>query len=166
MVFDDVTEALRLTMRCFASSVTILSALHDGRRYAMAATSVQSLSFDPPSILTCVNRSAAMHLPLLDGSAFCVNILATSHVEVAKACGGGLRGEERFAVGDWDINDNGVPYLADAQASLFCACDGHIPYGTHGIFIGKILDARMQDEISPLLYADGAYRQVSADPVN
>ena len=54
-------DSFRLAMRRLAASVTVLTIMRDGRPLGMAATAVCSLSFDPPSILACINRSASLH---------------------------------------------------------------------------------------------------------
>ena len=70
-------------------------------------------------------------------------------------------GEERFAVGEW-TEVEGLPMLVDAQARLVCQQDGFMNYGTHGIFIGRVICAEVAETVAPLLYVDGAYRQLGA----
>ncbi len=146
-----------LAMRRVARSVTVISSAHDGRRYSMSATAVDSLSTDPPSLLICVNRDASLYPPLDAGAAFCVNVLSARHEDLAIDCGGRLKGEARFTSGDWQVSSHGVPYLRDAQASLVCEQDGRFEYGTHTVFIGRIREVRMSGDVDPLVYLDGAY---------
>ena len=44
----------------------------------MTATSVTSLSLNPPSMLVCVNKEASIHKILDKGSSFCINVLSNS----------------------------------------------------------------------------------------
>ncbi len=161
MSHHDATENLQtsmlLAMRRLAKSVSVISCCHEGQRYAMSATAVDSLSTDPPSMLICVNRSASIHLPLTHGADFCVNILAASQRDTALDCAGRLKGEDRFSAGNWNLNVSSVPYLADAQASVICRQDGRFDYGTHTVFIGRIEQIFVGDTVSPLVYVDGAY---------
>ncbi|MFC6672057.1 flavin reductase family protein [Marinobacterium aestuariivivens] len=159
---QQLKDQMRTAMRRLAQSVTIISSSNGRERFAMAATAVNSLSTEPPSLLVCVNRSAAMHGPLSEGNDFCVNILGREQEELSVACGGKLRGEDRFSAGNWAISDAGTPYLNDAQASLLCSQDGAIDYGTHTIFIGRIKEIRNTAEIDPLIYLDGAYTTSAA----
>jgi flavin reductase (DIM6/NTAB) family NADH-FMN oxidoreductase RutF len=46
---------------------------------------------------------------------------------------------------------------------VFCEVDRVLPYGTHAIVIAKVTRARSKLEISPLLYLDGAARNVATD---
>ncbi|KEQ19625.1 hypothetical protein GZ78_06945 [Endozoicomonas numazuensis] len=152
-----MTNLMKQSMRRLASSVSVVSSTNGSERHAMAATSVTSLSMDPPSLLVCVNKSTAMHEVLDEGVDFCINVLSQSQAEVSSACGGKLRGEERFTVGNWKESASGLPYLADAQSVLFLEQDGRYEYGTHTIFIGRVKDVQNSEAIDPLIYVDGRY---------
>ena len=149
-------------MRRLAKSVTIISTSNGTERFAMAATAVDSLSTEPPSLLICVNTSASPHAALAAGADFCVNILGLDQQDLAHRCSGAIKGEARFERGNWLTSDEGIPYLADAQSSILCRQDGHMTYGTHTIFIGRILRIRTSDSITPLVYLDGSYTTTAA----
>jgi flavin reductase (DIM6/NTAB) family NADH-FMN oxidoreductase RutF len=112
----------RKAMRTLASAVSIVSTAHDGRRFGMTATAVCSLSMQPPTLLVCVNQSTSLHHPVLSAGRFCINILHADQDELARTFG--RKGiEDRFASGNWQVDDRGVPFVADAQASIFCAVE-------------------------------------------
>lgn len=151
-----VAAEFKRAMRRLAATVTIITTADvNGNRYGMTATAVSSLAMDPPSLLICVNHSASIHAPLEGSGRFCVNVLTTEHEELVAAFGGKLKGDARFQVGDWRTEDGGLPYLADAQSSLFCEVDQVVPYATHSIFIGRVVAARVDEGIRPLIFADG-----------
>src|SRR3546814_18320121 len=79
----------------------------------MAATAADALSMDPPSMIVSVNRSASLHAPLSAGANFCINVLSRQQEEISRACGGKLKGEERFALGKWLEGVAGVTVLVD-----------------------------------------------------
>jgi len=167
MTMESVTDAgdlaarLKGAMRGFAQSVVIITTMDDaGGRYAMAATAVTPLSMDPPSMLICVNRTVSSHRILEAGANFCLNILGVDQEDVARCCGGGAKGDERFAVGRWETDEHGLPYAADAQAVISCHQRQRISYGSHDIFIGDVLSVRLADTVDPLIYLDGAYRRI------
>lgn len=147
----------RKAMRRLASAVTVISTVHHDRRHGMTATAVTSVSNNPPSLLACINQSASLHEPLLASGRFCVNILHGSQSEIADAFGGARSGDHRFTAGNWTAHDNGMPYLTDAQASIFCSVDLVTRYGTHSIVIGKISEIIVGGHVAPLLYQDGRY---------
>jgi flavin reductase len=144
--------AFRDAMRRFATTVSIISCACGGCRYGMSATAVTSLSVDPPSLLVCVNKSTATHRALSRGGRFCVNILRSFHSRLSQAFSGKLKGEDRFRVGAWRKTDEGLPFLGDAQANLFCEVDRITDYGTHTIFIGRVYSPIVHADVDSLLY--------------
>lgn len=152
----ELAQAMRQAMRGLAQSVAVISTRYQGARIAMAATAVNSLSLDPPSMMVAVNRSASIFAALRSGSVFCINILSLAQQDVAEACGGALKGDARFGLGDWD-EMAGIPALMGAQSNLLCQQDGFVNYGSHGIFIGRVEEVRNPAPDGALLYADGRF---------
>lgn len=150
-----LADTMALAMRRLAKSVCIVTTRHQGQRMAMAATAIDSLSLDPPSLLVCVNKTASIFPAFAARADFCVNILARPHQALAQRCNGPTKGEARFAEGAWQ--DDETPWLADAQAAVFCRQDGEFHYGTHGIFVGRVEAIRLHGAVDPLVYADGCY---------
>ena len=155
---DCLRDGFRAAMRRLASSVAVVTCQRDGEWAGMAATSVTSLSMDPPSILVCVNRTASIRTAITQGSAFTVNLLDREHAEVSMAFGGAKSGVERFDVGRWQAGEAGVPWLEDGVASIDCVVDAEIEYGTHSIIIGQVRSARVSGEATPLIYLNGQYQ--------
>ena len=156
--------AFRDAMRRFATTVSIISCSSGGCRYGMSATAVTSLSVDPPYLLVCVNKSTATHRALSRGGRFCINVLRSFHSHLSQAFSGKLAGEDRFRLGAWQEAEDGLPFLSDAQANLFCEVERITDYGTHTIFIGLVYTAIVHADVDPLLYQDGKY--VIARPVS
>ncbi|MBB6123497.1 flavin reductase family protein [Sphingobium subterraneum] len=159
----DVGSDLKRALRGLAASVVIVATADEsGKRYAMAATAVTPVSMDPPSMLMCVNRNASSHPVLFTGTDFSLNVLAADQMDVAKLCGGAAKGDERFAAGGWTLADNGIPYLADAQAVIHCTQRERFSYGSHDIFIGDVHRVILARDIDPMLYVDGQFRRIGA----
>ena len=124
----------------------------------MTATSVTSLCATPPAVLLCVNRAAGFYSAISGSAFFAVNLLHRSQAEISQAFGGRLEPKERFSRGMWEYTPDGMPYLVDAQAALFCQNEGvSFNYGTHGVFVGRVLRVRIAGELAPLIYQDGKY---------
>lgn len=158
-----LADLLRVALRRTAQTVAIVTAGAHGERYAMSATAVAPVSLDPPSMLFCVNRAAASFSALRKGHGFCVNLLAPEHEELAVHCSGALKGEARFAGGQFADHESGLPYLTTALANIFCTQDTHHLYGTHAVVIGKVTQVRLGEPRPPLLYYDGDYRPMPDD---
>ncbi|HET8612970.1 MAG TPA: flavin reductase family protein [Sphingomonas sp.] len=156
-----LAEATKLALRRLAKSVVVITCRYEERRYAMAATAVDALSMEPPSLLACVNRSASIHPALAGAEMFAINILRRDHEPLSHHCGGAVKGEARFEMGQWD-HDAPVPILADAQAAILCRRDATFEYGTHSIFVGRVAEVRTFGEVDPLVYVDGRYTGLPA----
>jgi flavin reductase (DIM6/NTAB) family NADH-FMN oxidoreductase RutF len=160
-------EGFRTAMRRVANTVAIISVQSGAERHGTTATSVTSISMEPPSILICFNQASRLHGFLSKEDRFCVNVLHTDNLQISKAFSSPMTGPERFNHGDWQADESAIPYLANAQANLFCQKEKEISYGSHTIFIGRVTSVRARADISPLLYRDGLYTSsavLEADP--
>lgn len=158
---EELVEAFRESMRHVAATVYAVTTSHAGKRYGILATAVSSLSFEPPSLLVCINRSASLHDPLERAERFCVNVLGLGNRDVADHF---MQPDaDRFAVGEWS-DEHGVPVLASAQSSLVCRTVHRHEFGTHTIFIGELLAAKHRHDATPLTYFDRNYIDISEAP--
>lgn len=155
---DSLPEQFKSAMRRLAASVAVVVVRGDNGPVGMAATSVTSLTVDPPALLVCVNRATSIHASLNPGAPMSVNLLSKHQSQVSAAFGGGMPHGERFAVGSWNTGPQGLPELADAQANLACVVDTMLAYATHSIVIARVIEARISGEVAPLIYQDGGYR--------
>ncbi len=158
MIETDVhlADSFRQAMRRVASTVNVISICVDGQPMGITATAVSSISLNPPSLLVCINRAAAVHAPMGDMSHFRVNVLHRDQVEMARMFADRTQHALRFLSG-WEVGAAGPPRLLDAQATILCRrIDSH-SFGTHSIFIGVVEDAEARDEVDPLVYLDGRY---------
>jgi flavin reductase len=153
---------VRRVMRHVSSTVTIITTHGSGQPYGMIATAMMSLSLEPPALAIGINHSASIHKPLLERRAFCVNILSRYDEDISRRFTK-LSGAARFFAGDWRVDETGpfqnIPYLATAQAALFCIQETSLDSGTHCLIVGSIKRAIDNAVDDPLLYCDAAYGQ-------
>ena len=154
---SELGSDFKLAMRRLTSTVTVLTCSVAGQRFGMTATAVTSVCAEPPSLLVCVNRSASFHSPMAGAKRFCVNLLKVGQQNVSAAFGGQKKGNDKFTEGVWLSSDDGIPYLADAQANIFCSPSERFSFETHTIFVGRVESLLLANEISPLLYQDGGF---------
>ena len=115
-------EQFLIAMRSLAASVSVISARDaTGKTYAMTASSVTSLSIDPPAILVCVNKEASIHDTLVEDVSLCINILQKNQQEIDNLCSSKDLESQRFENDFWDVSE--TPFLKDAQANIFCKID-------------------------------------------
>lgn len=156
-----VLEDFRHAMRRVASGVALVTTADAaGNRYGMAMTAFMSLSFDPPSLIMAVNRSASVHKPLLRAGALCLNVMA-AHQQALCHDFASRPSHERFGVGEWQADADGIPYLPDAQSSIFCTIDSCQSSGSHDLIVGLVRRVMNFGEIVPLVFVNGRYGQVA-----
>jgi flavin reductase (DIM6/NTAB) family NADH-FMN oxidoreductase RutF len=148
------SAVFKVAMRQLAATVTLVTTCEEGAWHGMPATAVTSLSVEPPSVLVCINRSASMHGPVTRSRKLCVNLLATQQADLCSDFGA-RPGAERFDVGAWQAGPDGLPYIAEAVACLFCTVDDALDYSTHTIFIAKVGHVLVDATIEPLVYRGG-----------
>lgn len=139
----EVGAGFREAMRRLAASVTIITSRDvDGTPHGMVASSVISVSMEPPSMLIAVNRNAGLYPVLQRSGRFCINLLSHDQKELLKPFSTSALREQRFQSDHWrDAWASGsarLPWLYDASASVECAVDLVTDYGTHSLFIGRV----------------------------
>lgn len=162
MADERLLKEFQDTMRHIAAAVYAITTKHQGVRYGIVATAFSSVSFDPPSVLICVNEGTSIHAPLMDTDRFCVNVLGMVNRDIAD-CFMQFEGEERFSVGDWG-EEQGVPVLTNAQSTMVCRIADRHKFGTHTIIIGELIGANHRDNAKPLTYYDRRYIDISEAP--
>jgi flavin reductase (DIM6/NTAB) family NADH-FMN oxidoreductase RutF len=146
-------------MRHLPSGVCVVTVGQGAERTGLTATSVSSLSVDPPTMLVSVNRASSSYSALLRSAAFGVNVLAAEHEEVASrfASRRNEQGQERYVAQRWFTLQSGVWLLSDAVAAFDCEVEELIERHTHAIVIGRVRGLVVSGASSALVYWRGAY---------
>ncbi len=161
---ERIANDFRRVLRGFAATVNIVSSRDGFNNYGMTATAVTSVSMDPPSLLVAVNERSSMHPVLCTAPRFCINILGSGQARHSSVFGAPGPMAERFEFGDWRLSPDDVPYLADAQANIFCTrVDAH-KFGTHSIVVGQVYQLAVGESYAPLVYLDGRYVSIEQAP--
>lgn len=154
---EDIAGCLRSALRTLVRPVAVITAEHDGERYAMAATAFCEVSMDPPSMLVCINRSNSTYKAIEAGADLGLNLLSEEQADISNACGGPTTPEGKFSVGNWVHEDGRPPRLADGCASMILRPVQLVDQGTHVVVIGEITDISCQQGQTPLAFHDGGY---------
>ncbi|MDX6804437.1 flavin reductase family protein [Terrihabitans rhizophilus] len=147
-------------MRRLASGVSIVTTELGGVHYGMAATSVTSVSAEPPTLLVCIAKSASSHAAIRESGRFCVNVLGEADRDVADRFATEKDRSARFAGRNWTSLVTGAPALPGCLASFDCVIAQELGAASHTVFFGRVVETRLWDaKISPLLFWDGAFRE-------
>jgi flavin reductase (DIM6/NTAB) family NADH-FMN oxidoreductase RutF len=150
----------RHTMSQLATGVTVVTARAPrGRAVGITASSVTSVSLDPPMLLVCVGRDAEIHDLLLGAERFGVSVLAADQIALAKRFADRARQEleERDVV----ASPSGVPLIPGSLARIECLRQAQLAGGDHTIVTGTLEWSEI-GEGRPLCYFRGAYAELGA----
>jgi flavin reductase (DIM6/NTAB) family NADH-FMN oxidoreductase RutF len=153
------SRQLRDVLGLFATGITVVTSGQDQPR-GMTANSFTSVSIEPPLVLVCVTRKAAMHQAILDNGAFAVSVLSARQEWVARyfANHARPRGDREFDVVDrLPGRRTGVPIVSDCLAWLECRLAAVYPGGDHSIFLGSVLDSGRGGARDALLFHGGGF---------
>lgn len=149
----------RQTMGQLATGVAVITVRTDEGGLGMTASSVSSLSLEPPLLLVCVGHEAAIHDRLLHAERFGVNVLASDQEALARRFAD--RGRQLLTAKELELSPGGVPILAGTLARVECKYHGHTTAGDHSIVIGA-LDWSDLGAGRPLCYFRGGFAGLGA----
>ncbi|MCW2790678.1 MAG: GntR family transcriptional regulator [Aeromicrobium sp.] len=137
-----------------ASGVTVITTRDGDRSHGMTASSVTSLSLDPPMMLACLNRATPTSRAVSESGRFAVNVLSRGSAHLAQQFA--VPSEDKFSGVKVLQGEHGAPLLADALAHIECEVVEEVVGGTHQIFLGRVLSATA-GEGQPLTYFRGGF---------
>lgn len=122
----------------------------------LTATSLTSVSLDPPLVSFCVDRASTTWPDLRQAEVFAVNVLA--HDQAGVATRFAVRGADRFgAPTRWRPGPYDVPILDGIAAHLLCEPYDTIALGDHWLVVGLVVGSELGSSGEPLLYHHGRY---------
>ncbi len=157
--WKDVIDATRFKslMRGVASTVSVVTTVHEGQPHGMTATAFSSVSADPPMVLIVLNKGTRSH-PLVSASGlFVVNMLQQGQVDLGARFAGKL--DDQFAGISYRTGHTGAPILEDVVSYFECETVSEVDVGTHTIFLGRVVGGEAR-ECQPLLYHCGQYKSL------
>jgi len=128
----------------------------------VTATSISSLSADPPTILVCLDRAASAVQHDDASVSFGVSVLAASHAELADQFGGGaaIETSAKESEGSWVATPQGVIFRSDAVAALECEREDVIERYGRAILIGRVRNVFTSGGSGALVLWRGSYNSI------
>jgi flavin reductase (DIM6/NTAB) family NADH-FMN oxidoreductase RutF len=151
--------AFRHVVGRFATGVTVVTTVADGRAHGMTVNSFTSVSLDPLLVLFCCEHDAALHAPVLAAGAWAVSVLAADQQEVAAWFATRAEpGVDQFA--GWASRPGPVtaaPLLDGALGWLECRTWATYDGGDHTVILGEVVGLQTGADAAPLLYFRSSY---------
>jgi flavin reductase (DIM6/NTAB) family NADH-FMN oxidoreductase RutF len=151
-------EALRQLPR----AVSVVTFQRGPAWFGVTATSVSSLSVEPPTLLLSFDCAARISPAAATQAPFGISVLAASHAEIADRFGRGALVEatsDDFE-GSWVAAASGVVVRSDAVAALECESEEIIDRHGRAIVIGRIRNVFKIGGSGALVYWRGAYNSI------
>lgn len=155
-------QLFRRVMGLFATGVTVVSFLCDGRPAGMTVNAFLSVSLEPPLVLISVRKASRF----------------VTHVRIGDRCGINILSEQQRHLGphfanhpeqevDARFSDHaGTPLLGGSLAQIVTRVVDIHPAGDHLLFIAEIEYLAHGPEAQPLIFFSGRYKQIHAhDPL-
>lgn len=157
----------RSVMRHHAKGVAVITAGEDGDTpYGFCATSLTSVSLDPPLVSFTVGLHASSWAAVETARHVAVHLLAEGQEDTARRFARG--GPAKFgAATRWHRGPLGLPVLDDVLATLIVGLIQVLPVGDHALAIGRVTDAATHPSPGrPLVHHDGGFTQLAATAAN
>lgn len=148
------TAHFRHVVGHLATGVTVVTTEADGKRHGMTASSVTSLSLDPPMMLACINNAVPTAKAVSASGRYVVNVLGEDQGELAKQFA--IASRDKFRGVALHSGTLGLPLLSDALAHIECEVVESVAGGTHTIFLGRVVSATA-GKGQPLTYFCGGF---------
>ena len=154
-----ITEDFRIALTKLVYPVAIVSGLDsENNSTAITVSSLTSISFEPPSLLVCINKKSSFSSAIKKNNFTNINLLHSSQKEISIICSNPDKKLERFNNELWSYDENDIPYLESSQSVLFSKIESYRSYGTHYIVVMKIFKTQnLKDSFEPLMYGNQKY---------
>jgi flavin reductase (DIM6/NTAB) family NADH-FMN oxidoreductase RutF len=154
--------SFRSALRHLAGGVSVITTGHGEDRTGLTATSVSSLSAEPPTLMFGLNLGSSSFPVLARHRSFAVNFLNAAQKQIADrfAGRGGEKGAARYDGAEWSTGATGAPLLDEALAALDCEVEELIERHSHAIVIGRVREVRLGGDDAALLYWRGDYERL------
>jgi len=154
-------DMFRRALGCFASGVTIVTTLQEGKPAGTTVSAFSALSLDPPLVLVSMARSSNTLSAIREAGFFGVNILSAEQTEIARKFASS-KGGPKFDGMDWRKEVSGAPLFAENSSTIDCELETIHDGGDHEILVGRVLFVSCAGEPEPLLYYRSAFRELAA----
>lgn len=146
----------REMFRRHAAGVAIITANHEGVPYGFTATSVASLSAEPPRFTFNMARSSSSWPAVANASYIGVHMLGLENQELADRF---AKTRNRFEGDHWEHGPHDVPILKDVTGWLVGKIQMRLSFENNAVVVVEVVDGQVGEDGAPLLYHSGAYGQ-------
>jgi flavin reductase (DIM6/NTAB) family NADH-FMN oxidoreductase RutF len=154
-------DDFRAAFRRHAAGVAVVTLAGPEGPAGFTATSVISVSLDPPLLSFCLAHTSSNWAAVAQATHFAVNVLTEGQEELAARFA--TKGIDRFAPPTvWAPGAFGLPVLDGVGAWLAVRVSRQVPAGDHTLVVGTVVATGLGAESAPLLHHDGQFARLTA----
>jgi flavin reductase (DIM6/NTAB) family NADH-FMN oxidoreductase RutF len=157
-------DDFRAAFRRHAAGVTVVTLAGPDGPLGFTATSVTSVSLDPPMLSFCLAHTSSNWAAVAQATYLSVNVLTEGQEELAARFA--TKGIDRFAPPTvWSPGAFDLPVLDGVAAWIAVRVARQVPAGDHTLLVGTVVGTVLGDAGAPLLHHDGRFaRLIAAQP--
>ncbi|KNC19365.1 hypothetical protein AC792_06700 [Arthrobacter sp. RIT-PI-e] len=156
-------DLFKLAFRHHPAGIAVLTAQGGDGPVGLTASSVSSVSAEPPVLAFSVSTASASAAALITADTLVVHLLGADQLELARLFA--TRGADRFGgTTRWHTLPTGEPLLTDAPWALRCAILHRLPVGGSMILAAEVVSVEQSSDDAghpPLVYHDRAYHRLT-----
>jgi flavin reductase (DIM6/NTAB) family NADH-FMN oxidoreductase RutF len=151
-------EILRDAMRNWASGVAVITSSCGSARAGTTISSFTSISLEPPLILLNLAAENPTQTMILQSGIFGITLLSDRQKEVSDLFAGYNKEiQDRFNAVKTFALKSGVPFIEGGLAYLDCKVYHRCEMPKSVVIVGEVLDGRLGEKGSPLVYLNRGY---------
>jgi len=147
-------EALKGFNRQFVTGVTVVSTMDEGKARGLAVNAYCSISFDPPLVMVCIQRSSSTWPALFSATHLGVNVISNKQLDVVSVFAS--KHPDKFSQIEWTAGPHGSPLIPGSAAMLEAEIRERFQAKTHTIFVCRVRHAQVND-VAPMVYKAGRF---------
>ncbi|KAB8165793.1 flavin reductase [Streptomyces sp. 3MP-14] len=154
-------EAFKSVFRRHPAGVAVIAMSHEGRPVGFTATSVISVSAEPPLLAFSLAATSSSAPAIAAVDTLTVSLLADHQDDVSARFA--TRGVDRFAAGGWFTLPTGEPVIEGAHAWIRARVLERTPVGGSFLISLLALQAEVRPDASPLVFVDRTYHRLGPE---
>lgn len=152
-----MAEPFRSAMRRLAAGTSAVTVRQGDDIVGLTATSVTSLSLEPPSLLVSIRKQSPVLKAIVAVKTFTVHLLGEDQAHEANVFAGRCGPAPRASLVDWTHAGENPQRLAGAIGHIDCTVAKLMPVFSHMLVVGTATAVDLAAHHSPLIYFDGAF---------
>ena len=156
-------DAFKGVFRHHPAGVVVITTAVDGQPVGFTATSLISVSADPPLLAFSVDAASSAYRLMGTAPTLVVNFLSAEQVELSARFA--TSGIDRFATTDWWALPTGEPVLTGSVAWIRGEIVQRTPVGRSVLVSVLALESEVAEAGAPLVYHDRRYHAIGEHTV-